>query len=181
MLHSPHFSIFTKYVEVSTFVIAHRRLRIFKELLTRLQDAGHGLPGGEPRPALPYESLLNSDKLRTRRQSLKLLPSSKTDTTLCWWPSTRARTTSSSWWTLTRKVPGTSSSRPHHVFKVFVAIPINQTYPRHFLRNQEKLIDFLSKFLQTRGPRTKQFQRREGVSIKQSRSSKPLPEEPEKS
>ncbi|KAF3848068.1 hypothetical protein F7725_021096 [Dissostichus mawsoni] len=126
-LWSEQFYDFFRYVEMSTFDIASDAFATFKDLLTR-----HKLLSAEfleqhyDRFFSEYEKLLHSENYVTKRQSLKNLKLMMN---------------------LLRDKSRNIQFEAFHVFKVFVANP-NKTQPilDILLKNQTKLIEFLSKF-----------------------------------
>jgi len=184
VLHSPHFFDFFKYVEVSTFDIASDAFATFKELLTRHKMLAADFLEANYDPVFtPYESLLNSDNYVTRRQSLKLLGELLLDRHNF---SVMTKYISSPdnlklMMNMLKEKARNIQFEAFHVFKVFVANP-NKPKPilDILLRNQEKLIDFLSKFHTDRSE-DEQFNDEKAYLIKQIKELKPLPEEPEKS
>ncbi|XDV31875.1 hypothetical protein PO909_002810 [Leuciscus waleckii] len=160
-LCSEQFYDFFRYVEMSTFDIASDAFATFKDLLTR-----HKLLSAEfleqhyDRFFSEYEKLLHSENYVTKRQSLKLLENLKLMMNLL------------------RDKSRNIQFEAFHVFKVFVANP-NKTQPilDILLKNQTKLIEFLSKFQNDRAE-DEQFSDEKTYLIKQIRDLKrPTPQE----
>jgi len=180
VLHSPHFYDFFKYVEVSTFDIASDAFATFKELLTRHKMlAAEFLEANYDQVFVPYEQLLHSDNYVTRRQSLKLLGELLLDRHNF---SVMTKYISSPdnlklMMNMLKEKARNIQFEAFHVFKVFVANP-NKPKPilDILLRNQDKLIDFLSKFHTDRSE-DEQFNDEKAYLIKQIKELKPLPED----
>jgi calcium binding protein 39 len=180
VLHSSHFFDFFKYVEVSTFDIASDAFATFKELLTRHKMlAAEFLEANYDQVFVPYEQLLNSDNYVTRRQSLKLLGELLLDRHNF---SVMTKYISSPdnlklMMNMLKEKARNIQFEAFHVFKVFVANP-NKPKPilDILLRNQEKLIEFLSKFHTDRSE-DEQFNDEKAYLIRQIRELKPLPED----
>lgn len=180
VLHSPHFYDFFKYVEVSTFDIASDAFATFKELLTRHKMlAADFLEANYDQVFIPYEQLLNSDNYVTRRQSLKLLGELLLDRHNF---SVMTRYISSPdnlklMMNMLKEKARNIQFEAFHVFKVFVANP-NKPKPilDILIRNQDKLVDFLSKFHTDRSE-DEQFNDEKAYLIKQIKELKPLPDD----
>jgi len=180
VLHSNHFFDFFKYVEVSTFDIASDAFATFKELLTRHKMlAAEFLEANYDQVFVPYEQLLHSDNYVTRRQSLKLLGELLLDRHNF---SVMTKYISSPdnlklMMNMLKEKARNIQFEAFHVFKVFVANP-NKPKPilDILLRNQEKLIEFLSKFHTDRSE-DEQFNDEKAYLIRQIRELKPLPED----
>jgi len=180
VLHSNHFYDFFKYVEVSTFDIASDAFATFKELLTRHKMlAADFLEANYDQVFVPYEQLLHSDNYVTRRQSLKLLGELLLDRHNF---SVMTKYISSPdnlklMMNMLKEKARNIQFEAFHVFKVFVANP-NKPKPilDILLRNQDKLIDFLSKFHTDRSE-DEQFNDEKAYLIKQIKELKPLPAE----
>ncbi|XP_037933278.1 protein Mo25 [Teleopsis dalmanni] len=180
MLHSEEFFKFFRYVEVSTFDIASDAFSTFKELLTR-----HKLLCAEFLEAnydkfftQHYQRLLNSENYVTRRQSLKLLGELLLDRHNF---SVMTRYISEPenlklMMNMLKEKSRNIQFEAFHVFKVFVANP-NKPKPilDILLRNQSKLVDFLTNFHTDRSE-DEQFNDEKAYLIKQIKELKPLPE-----
>jgi calcium binding protein 39 len=125
-----------------------------------------------------YERLLNSDNYVTRRQSLKLLGELLLDRHNF---SVMTKYISNPdnlklMMNMLKQKARNIQFEAFHVFKVFVANP-NKPKPilDILLRNQDKLIDFLSKFHTDRSE-DEQFNDEKAYLIKQIKELKPLPE-----
>ncbi|EDW34778.1 GL12722 [Drosophila persimilis] len=180
MIHSDEFFKFFRYVEVSTFDIASDAFSTFKELLTRHKllcaeflDANYDKFFSQH-----YQRLLNSENYVTRRQSLKLLGELLLDrhnfTVM-----TRYISEPENLKLMMNMLKEKSRNIPFeafHVFKVFVANP-NKPKPilDILLRNQTKLVDFLTNFHTDRSE-DEQFNDEKAYLIKQIKELKPLPE-----
>jgi len=180
VLYSPHFYDFFKYVEVSTFDIASDAFATFKELLTRHKMlAADFLEANYDQVFVPYEQLLHSDNYVTRRQSLKLLGELLLDrhnfTVMTKYISSPDNL--KLMMNMLKEKARNIQFEAFHVFKVFVANP-NKPKPilDILLRNQDKLIDFLSKFHTDRSE-DEQFNDEKAYLIKQIKELKPLPED----
>jgi len=179
ILHSDHFYDFFKYVEVSTFDIASDAFATFKELLTRHKMlAADFLELNYDQVFNHYQSLLNSDNYVTKRQSLKLLGELLLDRHNF---SVMTKYISNPdnlklMMMMLKEKSRNIQFEAFHVFKVFVA---NPNKPKAILdillRNQEKLVDFLSKF-HTDRTEDEQFNDEKAYLIKQIKELKPLPE-----
>ena len=179
ILQSEHFYDFFKYVEVSTFDIASDAFATFKELLTRHKmSAADFLEQNYDQVFSHYQQLLHSDNYVTKRQSLKLLGELLLDR--------------HNFSVMTKYISNPDNLKlmmhmlkeksrnvqfeAFHVFKVFVANP-NKPKPilDILLRNQDKLVEFLSKF-HTDRTEDEQFNDEKAYLIKQIKELKPLPE-----
>lgn len=179
ILHSDHFYDFFKYVEVSTFDIASDAFATFKELLTKHKMlAADFLEANYDQVFVQYQRLLHSDNYVTRRQSLKMLGELLLDRHNF---SVMTRYISNPdnlklMMNMLKEKSRNIQFEAFHVFKVFVANP-NKPKPilDILLRNQEKLVDFLSKFHTDRSE-DEQFNDEKAYLIKQINELKPLPE-----
>jgi len=179
ILHSDHFYDFFKYVEVSTFDIASDAFATFKELLTKHKMlAADFLEANYDQVFNQYQRLLHSDNYVTRRQSLKMLGELLLDRHNF---SVMTRYISNPdnlklMMNMLKEKSRNIQFEAFHVFKVFVANP-NKPKPilDILLRNQEKLVDFLSKFHTDRSE-DEQFNDEKAYLIKQINELKPLPE-----
>lgn len=178
MLQSDEFFNFFRYVEVSTFDIASDAFSSFKELLTRHKIlCAEFLEANYDKVFTSYQELLNSENYVTRRQSLKLLGEllldrhnftimtkyiSNPDNLKLMMNMLKERSTNIQF-------------EAFHVFKVFVANP-NKPRPilDILLRNQDKLVDFLTKFHTDRSE-DEQFNDEKAYLIKQIKELKPSP------
>uniref|UniRef100_A0A8B9FE36 Calcium binding protein 39 like n=1 Tax=Amazona collaria TaxID=241587 RepID=A0A8B9FE36_9PSIT len=158
ILFSEQFRDFFKYVEMSTFDIASDAFATFK--------AGH--------ESDDYEKLLHSENYVTKRQSLKLLGELILDrhnfaimTKYISKPENLKLMMN-----LLRDKSPNIQFEAFHVFKVFVASP-NKTQPivEILLKNQPKLIEFLSNFQKERTD-DEQFTDEKNYLIKQIRDLK---------
>jgi len=180
VLQSPHFYDFFKYVEVSTFDIASDAFATFKDLLTRHKMlAADFLESNYDEVFVLYEKLLHSDNYVTRRQSLKLLGELLLDRHNF---SVMTKNISNPdnlklMMNMLKEKSRNIQFEAFHVFKVFVANP-NKPKPilDILLRNQDKLIDFLSKFHTDRSE-DEQFNDEKAYLIKQIKELKPLTSE----
>uniref|UniRef100_A0A182PCL8 Calcium-binding protein 39 n=1 Tax=Anopheles epiroticus TaxID=199890 RepID=A0A182PCL8_9DIPT len=180
MLHSDEFFHFFRYVQMSTFDIASDAFSTFRELLTRhktlcaefLEQQYDKLFGAH------YEQLLNSENYVTRRQSLKLLGELLLDrhnfTVMTKYVSKPENLK-----LVMNMLKDTSRSiqfEAFHVFKVFVANPDKpKAIVIILLRNQDKLVDFLSNF-QTDRSEDEQFNDEKAYLIREIKELKPVPE-----
>ncbi|XP_077063924.1 calcium-binding protein 39 [Siphateles boraxobius] len=180
-LCSEQFYDFFRYVEMSTFDIASDAFATFKDLLTR-----HKLLSAEfleqhyDRFFSEYEKLLHSENYVTKRQSLKLLGELLLDrhnfTIMTKYISKPENL--KLMMNLLRDKSRNIQFEAFHVFKVFVANP-NKTQPilDILLKNQTKLIEFLSKFQNDRAE-DEQFGDEKTYLIKQIRDLKrPTPQD----
>merc|ERR1719352_509963 len=180
VLHSDHFYMFFKYVEVSTFDIASDAFATFKELLTRHKMlAADFLEANYEAVFVQYQRLLHSDNYVTKRQSLKLLGELLLDRHNF---SVMTRYISNPdnlklMMNMLKEKSRNIQFEAFHVFKVFVANP-NKPKPilDILLRNQDKFVDFLSKF-HTDRTEDEQFNDEKAYLIKQIKELKPLPED----
>jgi len=180
VIHHQLFYNFFKYVEVSTFDIASDAFSTFKELLTKHKPlCADFLEKNYDAVFSQYESLLNSDNYVTRRQSLKLLGELLLDrhnfTVMKRYISNPDNL--KLMMTMLKERSRNIQFEAFHVFKVFVA---NPDKPRPILeillRNQEKLIDFLTRF-HTDRTEDEQFNDEKNYLIRQIRELRPLPAE----
>jgi len=177
VLHSDHFFMFFKYVEVSTFDIASDAFATFKELLTRHKMlAADFLEANYEAVFVQYQRLLHSDNYVTKRQSLKLLGELLLDRHNF---SVMTRYISNPdnlklMMNMLKEKSRNIQFEAFHVFKVFVANP-NKPKPilDILIRNQDKLVDFLSKFHTDRSE-DEQFNDEKAYLIKQIKELKPL-------
>lgn len=175
VLHSEHFHNFFNYVEMSTFDIASDAFATFKDLLTRHKVlVAEFLEQNYEAVFADYEKLLHSENYVTKRQSLKLLGELLLDrhnfTVMTRYIS---RTENLKlMMNLLRDKSANIQFEAFHVFKVFVANP-NKTQPivDILLKNQTKLIDFLSNFQKDRTD-DEQFNDEKTYLIKQIRDLK---------
>ncbi|XP_040163912.1 protein Mo25-like [Anopheles arabiensis] len=180
MLHSEEFFNFFRYVEVSTFDIASDAFSTFKELLTRHKLlSAEFLEQNYDKVFSRYEALLNSENYVTRRQSLKLLGELLLDrhnfTVM-----TKYISNPDNLKLMMNMLKETSRNiqfEAFHVFKVFVANP-NKPKPIMdiLLRNQEKLVDFLTRFHTDRSE-DEQFNDEKAYLIMQIKELKPQAQE----
>uniref|UniRef100_A0A182KH78 Uncharacterized protein n=1 Tax=Anopheles christyi TaxID=43041 RepID=A0A182KH78_9DIPT len=205
MLHSDEFFNFFRYVEVSTFDIASDAFSTFKELLTRHKIlCAEFLEQNYDKVFNHYEHLLNSENYVTRRQSLKLLGELLLDRhnfTVLFASNFDLFPQASSihvcpfryWQVMTKYISNPDNLKlmmnmlkeksrniqfeAFHVFKVFVANP-NKPKPilDILLRNQEKLVDFLTRFHTDRSE-DEQFNDEKAYLIKQIKELKPAPDQ----
>jgi len=180
VLHSDHFYMFFKYVEVSTFDIASDAFATFKELLTRHKMlAADFLEANYEAVFVQYQRLLHSDNYVTKRQALKLLGELLLDRHNF---SVMTKYISNPenlklMMNMLKEKSRNIQFEAFHVFKVFVANP-NKPKPilDILMRNRDKLVDFLSKFHTDRSE-DEQFNDEKAYLIKQIKELKPLPEE----
>ena len=179
ILYSDHFYDFFKYVEVSTFDIASDAFTTFKELLTRHKMlAAEFLEQNYDKVFLHYQQLLHSDNYVTKRQSLKLLGELLLDRHN-FSVMTKYISNPDNLKLMMNMLKHRSKNiqfEAFHVFKVFVANP-NKPKPilDILLRNQDKLVEFLSKF-HTDRTEDEQFNDEKAYLIKQIKELKALPE-----
>uniref|UniRef100_A0A8C1UA88 Calcium binding protein 39, like 1 n=1 Tax=Cyprinus carpio TaxID=7962 RepID=A0A8C1UA88_CYPCA len=181
VLFSEEFYCFFRYVELSTFDIASDAFSSFKDLLTRHKImCADFLETNYDRVFTEYEKLLHSENYVTKRQSLKLLGELLLDRhnfTVMTKYISRAENLK----LMMNMLKDNSRNiqfEAFHVFKVFVANP-NKTQPvlDILLKNQSKLVDFLSRF-QTDRSEDEQFCDEKNYLIKQIRDLKrPAPAE----
>ncbi|KAG5261653.1 hypothetical protein AALO_G00286830 [Alosa alosa] len=175
VLHSEHFHDFFNYVEMSTFDIASDAFATFKDLLTRHKVlVAEFLEQNYDTVFADYEKLLHSENYVTKRQSLKLLGELLLDrhnfTVMTRYISKPENL--KLMMNLLRDKSPNIQFEAFHVFKVFVANP-NKTQPivDILLKNQTKLIDFLSNFQKDRTD-DEQFNDEKTYLIKQIRDLK---------
>ncbi|KAL4656938.1 calcium-binding protein 39-like [Arapaima gigas] len=175
VLHSEHFRDFFSYVEMSTFDIASDAFATFKDLLTRHKVlVAEFLEQNYDTVFNDYEKLLRSENYVTKRQSLKLLGELLLDrhnfTVMTRYISKTENL--KLMMNLLRDKSPNIQFEAFHVFKVFVANP-NKTQPivDILLKNQTKLIDFLSNFQKDRTD-DEQFNDEKTYLIKQIRDLK---------
>ncbi|XP_021955185.1 protein Mo25 [Folsomia candida] len=179
IVYSEDFYKFFNYVEVSTFDIASDAFSTFKELLTRHKLlSAEFLEANYDKVFNHYQQLLNSENYVTRRQSLKLLGELLLDrhnfTVMTRYISNPDNL--KLMMNMLKEKSRNIQFEAFHVFKVFVANP-NKPKPilDILLRNQEKLIEFLTKFHEDRSE-DEQFNDEKAYLIKQIKELKPLPE-----
>uniref|UniRef100_A0A8C7CTZ5 Calcium binding protein 39, like 1 n=3 Tax=Oncorhynchus TaxID=8016 RepID=A0A8C7CTZ5_ONCKI len=154
ILFSEDFYCFFRYVEFSTFDIASDAFASFKDLLTRHKImCADFLETNYDRVFTEYEKLLHSENYVTKRQSLKLLGELLLDRhnfTVMTKYISRAENLKLMM-NMLRDNSRNIQFEAFHVFKVFVANP-NKTQPvlDILLKNQAKLVDFLSRFQRDR-------------------------------
>ncbi|XP_065207785.1 protein Mo25 [Planococcus citri] len=177
MLNSEDFFNFFRYVEVSTFDIASDAFSTFKELLTRHKIiCAEFLEQNYEKVFKHYQRLLNSENYVTRRQSLKLLGELLLDrhnfTVMTRYISNPDNL--KLMMNMLKEKSRNIQFEAFHVFKVFVANP-NKPKPilDILLRNQEKLVDFLSRFHTDRSE-DEQFNDEKAYLIKQIKELKPM-------
>uniref|UniRef100_A0A4W6EGF6 Calcium binding protein 39-like n=1 Tax=Lates calcarifer TaxID=8187 RepID=A0A4W6EGF6_LATCA len=175
VLLSDHFHSFFNYVEMSTFDIASDAFATFKDLLTRHKVlVAEYLEQNYDAVFADYEKLLHSENYVTKRQSLKLLGELLLDrhnfTVMTRYISKPENL--KLMMNLLRDKSPNIQFEAFHVFKVFVANP-NKTQPiiDILLKNQTKLIDFLSNFQKDRAD-DEQFNDEKTYLIKQIRDLK---------
>uniref|UniRef100_A0A8C5TTV6 Calcium binding protein 39 like n=1 Tax=Malurus cyaneus samueli TaxID=2593467 RepID=A0A8C5TTV6_9PASS len=174
ILFSEQFRDFFKYVEMSTFDIASDAFATFKDLLTRHKLLVAEFLEQNYDIFEDYEKLLHSENYVTKRQSLKLLGELILDrhnfaimTKYISKPENLKLMMN-----LLRDKSPNIQFEAFHVFKVFVASP-NKTQPivEILLKNQPKLIEFLSNFQKERTD-DEQFTDEKNYLIKQIRDLK---------
>ncbi|XP_036055680.1 calcium-binding protein 39-like isoform X1 [Onychomys torridus] len=175
ILFSNQFRDFFKYVELSTFDIASDAFATFKDLLTRHKVlVADFLEQNYDTIFEDYEKLLQSENYVTKRQSLKLLGELILDrhnfaimTKYISKPENLKLMMN-----LLRDKSPNIQFEAFHVFKVFVASP-HKTQPivEILLKNQPKLIEFLSSFQKERTD-DEQFADEKNYLIKQIRDLK---------
>ncbi|KAJ8350351.1 hypothetical protein SKAU_G00254810 [Synaphobranchus kaupii] len=175
MLQSERFQDFFGYVEMSTFDIASDAFATFKDLLTRHKVlVAEFLEQNYDAVFADYEKLLHSENYVTKRQSLKLLGELLLDrhnfTVMTRYISKPENL--KLMMNLLRDKSLNIQFEAFHVFKVFVANP-NKTQPivDILLKNQTKLIEFLSNFQKDRTD-DEQFNDEKTYLIKQIRDLK---------
>nr|CAG4651874.1 EOG090X07E2 [Triops cancriformis] len=176
LLYSEDFYSFFKYVEVSTFDIASDAFSTFKELLTKHKIlCAEFLETNYDKVFAHYQNLLNSENYVTRRQSLKLLGELLLDrhnfTVMTRYISNPDNL--KLMMNMLKEKSRNIQFEAFHVFKVFVANP-NKPKPilDILLRNQEKLVDFLTKFHTDRSE-DEQFNDEKAYLIKQIKELRP--------
>nr|CAD7197942.1 unnamed protein product [Timema douglasi] len=179
MLYSEEFFNFFRYVEVSTFDIASDAFSTFKELLTRHKMlCAEFLEQNYDKVFSHYQRLLNSENYVTRRQSLKLLGELLLDrhnfTVMTRYISNPDNL--KLMMNMLKEKSRNIQFEAFHVFKVFVANP-NKPKPilDILLRNQEKLVEFLTRFHTDRSE-DEQFNDEKAYLIKQIKELKPIAE-----
>lgn len=176
ILESECFYKFYKYVELSTFDIASDAFSTFKELLTRHKlfcaqflDRNYDHVFGD------YQRLLHSENYVTRRQSLKLLGELLLDRHN-YSVMTKYISNPDNLKLMMMMLKDRSKNiqfEAFHVFKVFVANPNKAKAIQDILfKNQERLIDFLSKFHNDK-TEDEQFNDEKQYLIKQIREMTP--------
>ncbi|XP_061660597.1 calcium-binding protein 39-like [Syngnathoides biaculeatus] len=175
VLYSDYFHRFFSYVEMSTFDIASDAFATFKDLLTRHKVlVAEYLEQNYDAVFADYEKLLLSENYVTKRQSLKLLGELLLDrhnfTVMTLYISKPENL--KMMMNLLRVKSPNIQFEAFHVFKVFVANP-NKTQPiiDILLKNQAKLIEFLSVFQKDRTD-DEQFNDEKTYLIKQIRDLK---------
>lgn len=179
MINSEYFYDFFTYVELSTFDIASDAFSTFKDLLTKHKViCAEFLEANYDTFFSKYQRLLNSDNYVTKRQSLKLLGELLLDRHNF---SIMTKYISSPenlklMMTMLKDRSRNIQFEAFHVFKVFVANP-NKPRPilDILLRNQDKLVDFLTRF-QTDRAEDEQFNDEKAYLIRQIRELKPMEE-----
>ncbi|KAM8873218.1 calcium-binding protein 39-like isoform 1-T1 [Synchiropus picturatus] len=175
ILQSDRFYSFFHYVEMSTFDIASDAFATFKDLLTRHKVlVADFLEKNYDEVFAEYEKLLHSENYVTRRQSLKLLGElllDRNNFTVMTRYISKPENLKLMMNLLRDKSPNIQFEA-FHVFKVFVANP-NKTQPISdiLLKNQTKLIEFLSNFQKDRTD-DEQFNDEKTYLIKQIRDLK---------
>lgn len=175
ILFSNQFRDFFKYVELSTFDIASDAFATFKDLLTRHKVlVADFLEQNYDTIFEDYEKLLQSENYVTKRQSLKLLGELILDRhnfTIMTKYISKPENLKLMMNLLRDKSPNIQFEA-FHVFKVFVASP-HKTQPivEILLKNQPKLIEFLSSFQKERTD-DEQFADEKNYLIKQIRDLK---------
>ncbi|KAK2499945.1 hypothetical protein MC885_006538 [Smutsia gigantea] len=175
VLFSTQFRDFFKYVELSTFDIASDAFATFKDLLTRHKVlVADFLEQNYDTIFEDYEKLLQSENYVTKRQSLKLLGELILDrhnfaiTTKYISKPENLKLTMN----LLRDKSPNIQFEAFHVFKVFVASPHKaQPIVEILLKNQPKLVEFLSSFQKERTD-DEQFTDEKNYLIKQIRDLK---------
>nr|CAG4640909.1 EOG090X07E2 [Eulimnadia texana] len=176
LLYSEDFYNFFKYVEVSTFDIASDAFSTFKELLTKHKIlCAEFLEANYDKVFTHYQGLLNSENYVTRRQSLKLLGELLLDrhnfTVMTRYISNPDNL--KLMMNMLKEKSRNIQFEAFHVFKVFVA---NPSKPKPILdillRNQEKLVDFLTRFHTDRSE-DEQFNDEKAYLIKQIKELRP--------
>jgi len=178
VINSEHFKNFFKYIEAPNFDIASDAFATFKDLLTRHKMLAAEFLEAQYEPVfIPYQALLNSDNYVTKRQSLKLLGELLLDRHNF---SVMTKYISNPdnlklMMNMLKEKARNIQFEAFHVFKVFVANP-NKPKPilDILLRNQDKLVDFLSKFHTDRSD-DEQFNDEKAYLIKQIKELKEVP------
>jgi len=179
LFHSEYFMNFFKLIEAPNFDIASDAFATFKELLTRHKMlAAEFLEANYDAIFPQYQRLLHSDNYVTKRQSLKLLGELLLDRHNF---SVMTRYISNPdnlklMMNMLKEKSRNIQFEAFHVFKVFVANP-NKPKPilDILLRNQDKLVDFLSKFHTDRSE-DEQFNDEKAYLIKQIKELKEVKE-----
>lgn len=179
LFHSEYFMNFFKLIEAPNFDIASDAFATFKELLTRHKMlAADFLEANYDRVFDQYQRLLHSDNYVTKRQSLKLLGELLLDrhnfTVMTRYISNPDNL--KLMMNMLKEKSRNIQFEAFHVFKVFVANP-NKPKPilDILLRNQDKLVDFLSKFHTDRSE-DEQFNDEKAYLIKQIKDLKEVKE-----
>ncbi|XP_065573841.1 protein Mo25-like [Artemia franciscana] len=176
IITSDEFYTFFQFVEVSNFEMATDAFMTFKELITKhkILSADY-LENNYDKFFDSYQHLLHSENYATRRQSLKLLGELLLDRHNF---SVMTRYISNPdnlklMMNILRDKSRNIQFEAFHVFKVFVANP-NKPKPilDILLRNQEKLVDFLSNFHTDRSD-DEQFNDEKSYLIRQIRDLRP--------
>ncbi|XP_036410363.1 calcium-binding protein 39-like [Megalops cyprinoides] len=169
-LRSERFYDFFGYVETCTFDIASDAFATFRDLLTRHKFlSAEFLEQNYDRFFSEYEKLLHSENYVTKRQSLKLLGELLLDrhnfNIMTKYISEQENLKLVM--NLLRNKSRNIQFEAFHIFKVFVANP-NKTQPvlDILLKNQTKLIEFLSKFQNDR-TEDEQFSEEKTYLVKQ--------------
>lgn len=176
VLNAQEFFSFFAFVEMSTFDIASDAFSTFKDLLTRHKIlCAQFLEQNYDKVFDHYQKLLHSENYVTKRQSLKLLGELLLDrhnfTTMTRYISNPENL--KLMMTMLRDHSRNIQFEAFHVFKVFVANP-SKTKPIHdiLLKNQDKLVEFLSKFHNDR-TEDQQFNDEKSYLIKQIKEMVP--------
>ena len=179
LFNSEYFMNFFKLIEAPNFDIASDAFATFKELLTRHKMlAAEFLEANYDRIFEQYQKLLHSDNYVTKRQSLKLLGELLLDRHNF---SVMTKYISNPdnlklMMNMLKEKSRNIQFEAFHVFKVFVANP-NKPKPilDILLRNQDKLVEFLSKFHADR-TEDEQFNDEKAYLIKQIKELKEIKE-----
>jgi len=175
LLYDDRFYEFFNLVEMSTFDIASDAFSTFKEALTRNKNlASEFLQKDYNKFFDRYSSLLTSENYVTKRQSLKLLGElllARQNFSIMTMYISRPENLKM----VMNNLKGQSKNiqfEAFHVFKVFVANP-NKSKPilDIFIKNQQKLVDFLTGFLTDRSE-DDQFNDEKAYLIKQIKELK---------
>ncbi|XP_035902984.1 protein Mo25-like [Anopheles stephensi] len=176
MLHTEEFYNFFRYVQAYTFDVASDAFYTFKELLTQHHAlCATFLEKNYDKVFGHYEQLLSSENYMTRRQSLKLLGEILLEqhnfTVMTKYITNPANLKLIM--TLLKDKSRNIQFEAFHVFKAFVANP-DKPSPILviLLRNQEKLVDFLTHF-QTDHLEDEQFNEERSYLIRQIMELKP--------